>query len=249
MPYGYRRKYTSRRRTRYRGSRSYKPRYRRRQYRRTYRRRRGTTSSVVKLTLDATWQLNNGATPPMWEPFTFSPLSMPGFSDYQTTYSHFRIIKAKLFVSRTIGSNDGSLYNYLVVGSRPFATTNSGNAATNASLMPGQPEEALRQTKWQKMHYPNTTTQRISAGFYPYTLISTMGPAAIGTNSYWYRIWEAKKWMPFKWALATGTNPQQNQGISFYGPFMIVDTNTGELSGTPTVQCTLQLHVQFKGQR
>ena len=194
--------------------------------------------------------LNATGSPMHWNAFSFSPVSLPGFSDYQTTYSHFRILKAKLFISRTIGDNDGSLYNYLVVGSRPFAATNSGTYATNASLMPSQPEDALRQTKWQKIHYPNTTTQRVSAGFYPYTLIGTYGPPAVGTNQSWYRIWEAKKWMPFKWALDTGaTGGNQYQALTFYGPFMVVDTNQGEISGTATVQCTLQVHVQFKGQR
>ena len=115
--------------------------------------------------------------------------------------------------------------------------------------MPSQPEDALRQTKWQKIHYPNTTTQRVSAGFYPYTLVGTQGPAAFGTNTQWFRIWEGK-WMPFKWALDTKAAGQaQYQAIAFYGPFMVVDTNQGEISGTATVQCTLQVHVQFKGQR
>ena len=101
----------------------------------------------------------------------FSPLSLPGFSDYQATYSHFRIIKARLYVSRTVGDNDGALYNYLVVGSRPFAATSAGTQANSATLVPPQEEKALRQTKWQKVHYPNTTTQRVSIGFYPYTMI------------------------------------------------------------------------------
>ena len=248
MPYTYGRRYRRRSRStrRFRRRTTYGRRFKRvRRYR-----RRSTASSVIKLTQDATWTLNATGSPMHWNAFSFSPVSLPGFSDYQTTYSHFRILKAKLFISRTIGDNDGSLYNYLVVGSRPFAATNSGTYATNASLMPSQPEDALRQTKWQKIHYPNTTTQRVSAGFYPYTLIGTYGPPAVGTNQSWYRIWEAKKWMPFKWALDTGaTGGNQYQALTFYGPFMVVDTNQGEISGTATVQCTLQVHVQFKGQR
>ena len=40
------------------------------------------------------------------------------------------------------------------------------------------------------------------------------------------------------------------QALTFYGPYMVVDTNKGELgAGSAQVQCTLQLHVQFKGQR
>ncbi|UPW40755.1 capsid protein [Sigmofec virus UA08Rod_20100] len=213
-------------------------------------RRRSTASSVIKLTQDATWELNDTGPPTTWNAFSFSPVSMPGFSDYQATYTHFRILKAKLFVSRTIGDNDGSLYNYLVVPSRAFAATSMSTATVALSLVPPQREDALRQTKWQKIHYPNTTTQRVSAGFYPYTMIGTQGPAAIGTTTRWFRIWEAKKWMPFKWALNTGTGgSDQYQAIAFYGPYMVVDTNKGELTDIATVQCTLQIHVQFKGQR
>ena len=106
----YRRRFRSTRR--YRRRTTYKRRFKRvRRYR-----RRGTASSVIKLTQDATWNLNDGQATPRWNAFSFSPVSLPGFSDYQATYSHFRILKAKLYVSRTIGDNDGSLYNYLVVG-------------------------------------------------------------------------------------------------------------------------------------
>ena len=242
----YRRRYRSTRR--YRRRASYKRRFKRvRRYR-----RRGTASSVIKLTQDATWNLNDGQATPRWNAFSFSPVSLPGFSDYQATYSHFRILKAKLYVSRTIGDNDGSLYNYLVVGSRPFAATSIGATASSSSLVPSQNENDLRQTKWQRIHYPNTTTQRVSAGFYPYTMIGTQGPAAFGSETQWYRIWEAKKWMPFKWALQTRPQTTSYQALTFYGPYMVVDTNKGELGAAPgaaTVQCTLQLHVQFKGQR
>ncbi len=257
MPYAYGRRYRRRSRStrRYRRRSTYKRRFKRvRRYR-----RRGTVSSVVKLTQDAVWDLNNQGTPPTWNAFSFSPLSLPGFSDYSTTYSHFRIIKAKLFISRTIGDNDGSLYNYLVVGSRPFAAT-TRNDNDDVDLVPAQKEDDLRQTKWQRVHYPSTTTQRVTAGFYPYTMIGTAGPVGVGnSNAYWYRIWEAKRWMPFKWAnhwttKVPGTNVPLpvNSGIAFYGPYLVVDTNKGELPVPPAgtrVQCTLQLHVQFKGQR
>ena len=83
-------------------------------------------------------------------------------------------------------------------------------------------------------------------------MIGTQGPAAFGSETQWYRIWEAKKWMPFKWALQTRPQSTSYQALTFYGPYMVVDTNKGELGAAPgaaTVQCTLQLHVQFKGQR
>ena len=41
-------------------------------------------------------------------------------------------------------------------------------------------------------------------------------------------------------------------GITFYGPYMVVDTSTGELPKPGTnaqvgVECTLRISVQFKG--
>ena len=119
MPYTYGRRYRRRSRSarRFRRRTTYGRRFKRvRRYR-----RRSTASSVIKLTQDAAWTLNATGSPMHWNAFSFSPVSLPGFSDYQTTYSHFRILKAKLFISRTIGDNDGALYNYLVVGSRPFS--------------------------------------------------------------------------------------------------------------------------------
>lgn len=224
-----------------------------RRFKRRFRgyRRRSTISSVVKLTQDTSWRLSNAGTSEgiLWNAFSFSPVSLPGFSDYQTTYSHFRILKAKLFISRTINDNDGSLYNYLVVGSRPFAaTTGALETLTNSAeaYVPPKLQSDLRQTKWQRIHYPSTTTQRVTAGFYPYTMVGTFGPAGIGNAGVYQRIWEAKRWMPFNWAY----NANQNEkGTAFWGPFMVVDTATGELPAASVVQCTLQVHVQFKGQR
>lgn len=241
MSYGttrFRRKYKTTRYRRKYTRRYYKPRFGRRRFSK----RRGTTSSVVRLSQDATWTLRQNGQD-NWLAFSFSPLSLPGFSDYQTTYSHYRILKARLYISRTLGEeNDGSQNNYLVVGSRPFAATGS----TVGNLLP-QPEEALRQTKWQRVHYPNTTTRRVSVGFYPYTMVGTFGPAAVGGGSQWYRIWEAKRWMPFTWA-NPGTNPT---GVKYWGPYLVVDGPYGNLPNSQqyTVQCTLQVSVQFKGQR
>lgn len=231
----------------------------RRTRRRYYRRRTKTVSSLVKFTQDATWtlrsSLGSGAPdPPEWNAFSFSPVSLPGFSDYQATYSHFRILKARLYVSRNYqvsGGNDvWPTSNYLVVGSRPFAATTTpvSSQSAPASLVPPQTENALRQTKWQKVHYPNTTTQRVSIGFYPYTMVATFGPSATGQPGRTFqRIWEAKKWMPFSWAYTGGTTTAPN--VAFFGPYMVADTSTGEITTSPTCQCTLQLTVQFKGQR
>lgn len=197
--------------------------------------------------------------------FSFSPLSLPGFSDYQTTYSHFRILKAKLFINRQMtataqdGSSvtlDGSTWNYLVVGSRPFAATRgplTSSGAPYTSYVPAQLVEALRQTKWQRVHYPSTTTQRVTAGFYPYTMVGTFGPALVngsGANVQYQRIWEGKRWMPFNWALDESGGP--DKPVGFFGPYIVADTPTG--TGNPqfralSANCTLSVSVQFKGQR
>lgn len=235
----------------------------RRRYRRYSSRRRRTVSSVVKLTLESTWQLNT-TNPNEWNVFSFSPVLLPGFKDYQTTYSHFRLLKARLYVNRqmsrlstvnppTVETIDGSKYNYLVVGSRPFAATVgplSSSSQAADKYVPPQTTDALRQTKWQRVHYPNTTTQRVSVGFYPYTMVGTAGPVGTGNTSLQYqRVWEGKKWMPFNWSfdMATGVD----RSVAFFGPYIAVDTPSPDSDPAAglNVQCTLQVHVQFKGQR
>ena len=126
MAWSYRsRRYSSRTvRRSFRRRRVAGPRYRRR-YRRG-RRYRKTTSAYVTLTQNAQWTLftDTGVDPNVvrkWNAFVFSPASVPGFMDYQATYSHFRILKCKLYMARTIGGNTGRSFNYLTVGSRPFA--------------------------------------------------------------------------------------------------------------------------------
>ena len=85
-----------------------------------------TVSAVVNLSQDSVWNLFNPqleTTPDtrQWYPFAFTPGTVPGFTDYQTTYSHFRILKAKLYISRRALGVEGVTNNYLIVGSRPFA--------------------------------------------------------------------------------------------------------------------------------
>ncbi|AXL65924.1 putative capsid protein [Fly associated circular virus 7] len=255
---GYRRSYRYRRHRRSYATRT------RRTRRRYYRRRSRTISSVIKLTYDATWQFGGG--PNTWSVFSFNPLLLPGFKDYQSTFTHFRVLKAKLFVNRQIQALvaatsptpqivDGSKWNYLVVGSRPFASTTPpvANNALASAFVPDQSTDALRQTKWQRVHYPSTTTQRVSIGFYPYTMVGTFGPTittGVGNQNVQYqRIWEGKKWMPFTWALdQTGVD----RVMSFFGPYMVADAPP-ELQETQYMglgtNCTLQVSVQFKGQR
>ena len=73
----------------------------------------------MTLSQDAVWNLFNPAnetTPDtrQWFPFAFTPATVPGFADYKATYSHFRILKAKLYISRNVLNVEGSTNNYLV---------------------------------------------------------------------------------------------------------------------------------------
>ena len=83
-----------------------RPRYNRRRWG-TRRAAKKTVSSVVTLSQDAVWNLFNPAnetTPDtrQWFPFAFTPATVPGFAEYKATYSHFRILKAKLYISRNV---------------------------------------------------------------------------------------------------------------------------------------------------
>ena len=66
-------------------------------------------------------------------------------------------------------------------------------------FVPPAEETALRQTRWQKVIYPNKITRKLSIGFKPYTLVATLGPSNI-QNAQWARVWECNRWMPFNWA-------------------------------------------------
>lgn len=225
-----------------------------RRYRRS-RRYRKTTSAHVTLTQNAQWALfTDSGSVRKWNVFTFSPATVPGFMDYQATYSHFRILKCKLFMARSIGGNTGTSFSYLTVGSRPFAAVQPpGNQSSGpADLVPPQLETDLRQAKWQKVRNPPTTSLVVPIGFHPYTLVQTNGPATVGlSNRVWQRTWEAKRWMPFTWAQAPVSGGGLG-GIAFYGPYVVVDAVDGDIPGAfsgQAVECTLRLSVQFRGQR
>lgn len=263
------------RRRNYRGRRTSRRRWnytakRRRTVRSVVRRRRDSTkSAVVKLTLDSVWSYNvysTSSTSNVWRAFSFSPSSLPGFTDYAQTYSHFRILKARVYVSRNVTglTTDGTTCNYLVVGSRPFASTarpivtgtTSQNGLTTA-FVPNQAETALRQTKWQKVLYPSTTSQRVKIGFHPYTMITTNGPvnqAVSGNNFSYQRIWEGRKWTPMTWVAPRsliGTGIDTQNSIQYFGPYIVVQNAEidNEIGENITSNCTLEIQLQFRGQK
>ena len=158
-------------------------------------------------------------------------------------------------MARSFGeSSPGTTFNYLTVGSRPLCGYASAGTpgATPASFVPAQLETDLRQAKWQKLRYPNSTSLVVPAGFHPYTMIQTYGPGVNTSGTAWQRVWEANRWMPFSWAFPMGTSTATARGIAFYGPYMVVDGPNGDVSGAfskAQVECTLRLTVQFRGQR
>ena len=102
--------------------------------------------------------------------------------------------------------------------------------ATPASFVPAQLETDLRQAKWQKLRYPNSTSLVVPVGFHPYTMIQTYGPGVNTSGTAWQRVWEANRWMPFSWAFPIGTSTATARGIAFYGPYMVVDGPNGDVS-------------------
>lgn len=168
------------------------------------------------------------------------------------------------------GNSNALTNNYLIVGSRPFAQTQAalsdGTTPGVINLVPAQLENALRQTRWQKTKYPGTTKTALRIGFYPYTMITTGGPAMSEESVYNYqRPWEGRRWMPITWAGAGqndttgGSQYQPNRALRFFGPYMVAELQaTGTAEGTageftPTISLTsnvqLVVWVQFSGQR
>ena len=253
MAWTYRsRRYSSRMvRRSFRRRRMARPRYRRR-----YghgRRSRKTTSAIVKLSLDSEWVLRENGNN-TWRPFAFLPTGVPGFAEYAATYSHFRLVKGVLQISRQLSgvSNNGLLNHYLIVSSRSYlASAPPARLDINTSVdyvAPAQTETALRQSRWQRSVYPQTNTSRVRAGFKPYTMVQTLGPTTVSDNVKWQRIWEGRRWMPFTWAYGyQGTT----SSMVFYGPYCVTETPVGNLSNTPEnkVACTLTLYCQFRGQK
>ncbi len=253
MKYGRRRFRRTARGRRFR--RSYARRTRRSR-RRSYRRRSRTVSSVVCLTKEYSWtfrRTDNETGQYLYSPITFAPPEMPGFKDYQAVYSHFRILKAKAYISTQYVDQKGlGQMNYMVIGSRPFAATTkplTEYPVPEYYFVPDQPEDVLRQARFQKLLYPNTTRQNITAGFYPYTMVGTMGPTQFRGDSFIFqRIWEAKRWMPFTWAWEPQTGADQS--VRFFGPYIVRNyANSDTLTAPLAMNVQLKVWYQFKGQK
>lgn len=208
-------------------------------------------SSVVKLQGHAEWHVYDQT----FYPFSFSPLSVQGFSEYQAVYSHFRILKVVLTIDRPYNQEEpdklARLIKYAVVPSRTFAAVQAPfHDVTNAPLAynPGQKYDALGQTKWFKERLVSETRQGMRIGFYPYTMVGTFGPSSVGNAGVYQRVWEGKRWMPFSWAWQNPENKNDGKGTTFWGPFLVFDGDRfREEWGSIVVQFTM--YVKFKGQK
>lgn len=211
-------------------------------------------SSVVKLQGSGSWHIHDQHTETYF-PFSFSPVQVQGFSEYQAVYSHFKILKVVMTIMRpgkSLGSSTlARLEKYAVIPSRTFAAVQQPfNSVTNAPLqyVPAQTAYALGQTKWYKERLVSETRQGIRVGFYPYTMVGTFGPTSVGNAGVYQRVWEAKRWMPFSWAHQNPDNPALKQGTSFWGPYIIFDGGADQAQWDD-VGVGYTMYVKFKGQK
>ena len=78
-------------------------------------------SAVVKLQGHADWHVYDDSTKTHY-PFSFSPVQVQGFSEYQAVYSHFKFLKVVMTILRPRDTTEpdklASLEKYAVVPSR-----------------------------------------------------------------------------------------------------------------------------------
>lgn len=189
---------------------------------------------MVKLTTNHSHTFVTGAGDV--QPLVFSPLGLGGFGDYAAAYTHFRILKASYTLPRDMKVSSGSVdpdyaVRYLIAGSRAPIVQ---EAFSPYDYVPAVSPSELRQCRWQKTFYPSATRPAVTAGFYPYTMVGTFGPAN-ATGQQYQRTWEGRRWMPFTWARATPSY------LAFFGLDSTDDVAT-QVVGTLTVW------IQFKGQ-
>lgn len=191
------------------------------------------------------WQTQTGNVLAGWKALAFTCQNLQGFNDYQTVYSQFRIKKCVIKINRGPDTN----LAYLVVPSRTFALsaapprTVGGNDSWLA-YVPPQPEQALRQTRYQREIMPSNIAGKVRVGFHPYTMITTTGPAAVNSTITYLRVWNLNRWTPMQWAT-------QNNPIYMYGPYICLNNalTNADPTLTTSVSCVLECYFQFKGQK
>lgn len=283
MAFYRRRRFRRRRSVSYR--RSYARPYSFKRRLRRYRRRGGissTRSRTVRLSaqLPVRFTAQAGNEGPYYPiPLVFTPSNFPGFMDYASTYSQFRLLKAQCKVHLALPEDSeanaplsNQPYTYLRVASRPFLE--SKNIFTTVSEQGGNPRPVLealaairvtasdiRQSRWQRQYYPSDIKNVIAFKFYPYTLewsgkpVGQLTPTNSNAFNLTFQKWRsARHWMPMSW-VASGVTGEggADDDVSFFGPyFNRLLSAQGEAAQSLTEYspvCTVSVWCQFRGQK
>ncbi|UPW41512.1 capsid protein [Myodefec virus RodL3_976] len=263
-----------RRRYRYRRRRMHGVSYRR--FRRRYgrRRSRGTKGAVVKLTFALNTPIITGNQPMRYIPFNIQPSAFPGFRDYANTNTHYRILSAKLKVSRypeishceceDTQTHEKSAscqfdwrHSLMVVPSRSFIPLATGVNGTNGAEVGteqtfGSTVSELAQARYQKLLTPSSTATHFRVGFRPYYVFSQIAPSdyasGVANPTYTWRTQSARRWMAISYA-----GP-----CVMYGPYMVpLNASFAALRGDgndaasyiTSLNVWVTAYFQFKGQR
>lgn len=206
----------------------------------------------------------------------FTPSQLPGFLDYASTYSEFRLLKASCKVHMAVpgdGTEQALLanqpYTFLRVASRTFIEANAianssgggGNPTTITSILtttePSVPE--LRQSRWQRQYYPSDIKNSLTFKFYPYTLewcgkpVGYPGSSGSFASSFSYLKYRSgRRWMPMSF-LGVGRGPTDaDDDVSFIGPYFVrllsTQPDSQAVTGYAPI-CQLTLWCQFRGQK
>lgn len=206
-------------------------------------------------------------------PLVFTPDQFPGFTEYSTTYSQFRILKAQCKVhialpedSETNAPLSNQPYTYLRVASRPFLESKAiyrevpqGGApiAVTQALAAFQVTATdIRQSRWQRQYYPSDIKNVVSFKFYPYTLewsgkpVGGLTPVSTTAAGMTYPKWRSgRRWMPMSFVASI---PGAEDDVTFFGPYfnrlLSTQADSQALAEFAPV-CTLSIWVQFRGQK
>lgn len=262
----------------------YRLRFKRRGYGRRYRRRgiSSTRSRIVRISaqlpIPLTYSVTaGGATSYYPAPLAFAPTQLPGFADYASTYSEFRLLKASCKVHLALpddtatGANlSNNPYTYIRVASRPFIESRSTLGTSGGSNPRALSEiitnsrytmQDLRQSRWQKQYYPSDIKNKVEFKFYPYTLQWCGRPVGATSNATdpgtqanymtFLKYQSARQWMPMSFIDNQGTGAAEDD-VGFLGPYFVRLLSTeGDSQAmqpfNPVV--TLTVYCQFRGQK
>lgn len=229
---------------------------------------RVATQLPIKFTVGVT---ESGTTRNYPIPLYFSPTELAGFTEYASTYSEFRILKAVCKVHLALpGDSEAEAvltnqpYTYLRVASRTFveseASANTGSDPVSTSNLVRnkfwRDLDELRQSRWQRQYYPSDIKNSISFKFYPYTLewcgrpYGGQGSGVATSRDSYLKYRSGRRWMPMSFLGATG---QAVDDVSFFGPYFARLLSTaGDAAQTYpefTPVCQLSVWCQFRGQK